>query len=99
MYKILYIFGKQITKRDRYGVWKRVESLVVEILELTLAAAYSERIRKRPFLESARIKIEILKNIVRNCSEIDIIKDKQYLITLEILVTISKEVNNWIKFL
>jgi len=54
---------------------------------------------KLPILNSARIKIEVLKRLIRIIQELNIIEKKKY-IELELdLQEISKMVTGWIKYL
>lgn len=91
--------GKQISKRDHFGIFLKIENIYLETLELIIAAALEEKDNKLGYLKPARIKIEILKRLVRNCLELKIIEDKNYLLLETQLQEISKMVNGWIKYL
>jgi len=66
---------------------------------LTTTAAFEIKNNKFLILNSARIKIEILKRLIRIACELKIVEDKKYL-ELELdLQEISKMTNGWIKYL
>lgn len=99
LYQKLYELGKRLPKRERFGIWQKIENICLEILELAIAAAYEEGSNKTIFLKQARIKIEILKNLLRNCCEVRTLDDKNYLFFSVEIITISKMVSGWIKYL
>ena len=65
LYKTIYLLGRKIPKRDRFGVHARIELLCLRSCELIIAAAFEIKSNKLPLLASARINIEILKRLVR----------------------------------
>ena len=99
LYQNIYWLGKCINKRDYFGIWIKVENICLEILEYSLTAALKPKTLKFSFLENSKIKIEILKYLIRNCSESKIIEDKHYLLLIKQLEEISKMTAGWIKFL
>ena len=62
-------------------------------------AAFEIKTNKFPILNSARIKIEILKRLFRIACELKIIEDKKYLRFEFDLQEISRMTNGWIKYL
>lgn len=77
----------------------KIENLCLETLILILTAAFEIRPNKFPLLNSARIKIEVLKRLLRIAAELKIIGDKQYVGFELDLQEISKMTNGWIKYL
>jgi len=68
-------------------------------MNLIITASFEIKTNKFSLLNSARIKIEILKRLIRIASELNIIENKKYL-DLELdLQEISKMTNGWIKYL
>lgn len=89
----------QISKRDRFGIYSKIENICLEILNLILIASFEEKIRKITFLNTARIKIEVLKRFFRIAHELNIINRKKYIEFEYALQEISKMTNGWIKYL
>ncbi len=89
----------RVSKRDRLGMFVKIESACLEIIDLTIIASLESRNNKLPLLNSARIKIEALKNFFRIAYELKIINQRIY-IEMEIdLQELSKMANGWIKYL
>ena len=91
--------SSKIGKRDRFGIYLKLEDIILKILDLSLTASFEYRQNKLPLLYSSRIKIEVLKRMFQIAHEINIIDRKKY-IELEFgLIEISKMTNGWIKYL
>lgn len=89
----------KISKRDRLGIFAKVEKIILEITELSITASLESKTNKFAHLNSARIKIETLKRFFRIAHELKIINQKTY-IDLELdLQELSKMTNGWIKYL
>jgi len=99
LYKQIYWLSPKIPKKDKFGIWLKIENICLDILSLTISASLEYRINKLPILNSARIKIEILKRLIRICKELNVINDKIYVIIESDLQEISKMTNGWIKYL
>jgi len=98
-YKDFYNLKKIISKPDRYGLYLKTEDLILEIFQLSIAAALSEKLAKAKIVQELKIKIEVSKRLIRLMSELNIITQKKY-ITLETnLQEISKMAANWYKYL
>ena len=77
----------------------KIENACLEIINLTLLASLESNPNKLPPLNSARIKIEILKRLFRITNELNIIETKRYIDIELSLQEISKMTNGWIKYL
>lgn len=98
-YKLVYLLGPKIPKRDRFGLYHTIETGCLELITLLMRAALTNKTNKSSILETARIQIEILKLLIRTAHEISIFTDKQYLRFEGELQTISKMLNGWIKYI
>lgn len=92
------MIAPQIPKKDRFGIYLKIEEILLEIIPLTITAAFESKYNKIPILNSARIKIEVLKRLVRIAYELNIIEKKKYIILESDLQEISKMTNGWIKY-
>jgi len=98
-YKQIYLIGPKIPKRNRYGIYLKIENICLETINLLITASLEIRNNKLPILNSVRIKIEVLKRLIRIAYEFNVIGNKKY-INLELdLQEISKMTNGWIKYL
>ncbi|HUD03939.1 MAG TPA: four helix bundle protein [Candidatus Paceibacterota bacterium] len=99
LYKEVYIGSGKVSKRDKLGIYAKIENTLIECLSLLIEAAYKTRSEKKIVLESARIKIEISKQLIRTAHEIGAVSEDQYLRWQLSLQEISKMTNGWIKYL
>ncbi len=68
-------------------------------MDLIIISSFEVKNNKLTILNSARIKIEVLKRLFRVAYELNIIENKKY-IDIELdLQEISKMTNGWIKYL
>jgi len=99
LYKKIYLLSAKIPKKDRFGIYAKIENICLEIINLVIIASLENKINKLSPLNSARIKIEILKRLFRITNELNILETRRY-IDIELdLQKISKMTNGWIKYL
>ncbi len=99
LHQDIYRTNEKLSKRDKLGIHRVLESLSIEILSLAVETAFKPKHLKKNVLEILRIKIEILKHIVRTEYELGIINDKTYLRISGQAVQVSKMTNGWINFI
>lgn len=93
------MFNFKISKRDRFGIYLKLENTSLEITCLIIEAALQSKTDKLPTLNTARTKIEVLKRLIRMIHELNIIPANKYLELETDLQTISRMTNGWIKYL
>jgi len=98
-YKKIYLTSPKIPKKDRFGIYLKIENICLEIINLVITASLENKSNKLPILNSARIKIEVLKRLIRIVYELKIIEGKIYISLESDLQEISKMTNGWIKYL
>jgi hypothetical protein len=99
LYKELYLIRNKIPKPDRFGIWSKIENIVLACLELAIKAALTAKDKKLVFIQELKIQIEINKRLTRLFWELKIIPDKKYLLLEQKLQQISKMATGWIKYL
>src|SRR3989344_789175 len=98
-YKKIYLISPKIPKKDRFGIYLKIENICLEIINSIITAALELRENKLVILNSARIKIEVLKRLIRITYELNVIESKKYINLESDLQEISKMTNGWIKYL
>ena len=98
-YKKIYALSSKLSKRDKLGIYSKIENICLETIQLVITASLESKPSKLPTLNSARIKIELLKKLIRTSNELDIISNDKYLELESDLQEISKMTNGWIKYL
>lgn len=99
LYKAIYTLGRRIPKRDRYGLFSRIEAICIEFFELIITAAFEVRFRKFPILHIARIKLGVLKRLTRAAHELGIIDQQSYIALESRLQKVSKMITGWMQYL
>lgn len=99
IYTAVYLIGPKLAKRDRYGIYLKIESICLDALGLSIEAALLSRQRKTVTLEMLKIKIELLKQLVRIAHEMRIIEQRRYIALSADLVEASKMVSGWLKYI
>jgi len=98
-YKKIYLLSQKIDKKNKFGIFAKIENLCLDIIILIIESALQIKNNKLQSLYSIRIKIETLKRLIRICNELKIIENKKYLEIEFDLQEISRMVNGWIKYL
>lgn len=86
-------------KRDKFGIYLKVENIILDTITISIDAALNQKDKKKPLLYELRIKIETLKQLVRTMNDLKIIEDRAYLILQTQLQEISKMATGWMKYL
>ena len=92
-------YPRKYLKKDRFGIYVKIENICLEVINSAILASLENKPNKLPPLNSARIKIEILKRLFRIANELNIIETKRYIDIELSLQEISKMTNGWIKYL
>jgi len=99
LYKKIYLLSQKIPKKDRFGIFVKIENYCLETIDLIIYACFEAKNDKHPYLKKARIKVETLKRLIRISCDLKIIERKSYIILENDLQEISKMLNGWLKYL
>lgn len=78
---------------------EKLETGIIEVIESVILGNGQPKNFKDAYLLKANAKIEILKMLYRLAFDIEIIKDKEYLISEEYLQKTGRMLGGWIKYL
>ena len=98
LYKNLYKLSHKISKRDKFGIFLKVESACLTSLTLAIKAALSNKTEKSRIILELRVVIELLKQLIRTMFELEIISQDKYLETEKDLREISQMSAGWLKY-
>src|SRR3989338_2875589 len=99
LYKKFYLLSSKLPKKHKLGIFMKIENICLDVTQLIITAALESKNSKLPLLNTARIKIELMKKLIRITNELNIVPNSKYL-ELELdLQEISKMTNGWIKYL
>lgn len=97
LYKTFYSYRNLIPKQDRYTIWQRCESLILDILEGILSVSQIQKAEKLSTLEKTSIKINLLRVFIRLMKEVKTIDNKKYTAIETIIDEIGRMLGGWIK--
>ena len=86
-------------KKSRPVLGQKIESVILEVLELVSLAAYSGNTEKNKALMKASLKVDFLKILIRLAYETQTIDQKKYILLEEKLQEIGKMLGGWLKSL
>ncbi|MGD0328673.1 MAG: four helix bundle protein [Minisyncoccia bacterium] len=97
LYKTFYGYRADVSKQDRYTIWQRCENTIFDVLETILLASQSSKAEKLPILETASVKLNLLRVLIRLTKDVKAIDNRKYL-TLETNVDeIGRMLGGWIR--
>lgn len=97
LYINVYKIGTTLSKRDKLGIHKYIEELVLQLFDHIIEASLASKENKINPLQSARMKTEKLKHLIRMEYTMNIINEKTYIRIERDLVEISKMTTGWLK--
>jgi len=97
LYKTFYGFRLSVPKQDRYTIWQRCETLILEILEGLLHASQTSKSEKLPFLEKTSMKLNFLRVFIRLMKDTKAVDTKKYLVLEAAVDEIGRMLGGWIK--
>lgn len=84
-------------KDSKYTLGDKIDSLLLEIIELVVSGSYSDKLEKLIFLKRASFKLDLLKFFLQLAWEIKVLDNKKYILLSERLDEIGKMLGGWIK--
>lgn len=97
LYKTFYGYRALIPKQDRYTIWQRCESLILDILEGVLLATHKHKAEKLPVLEGASAKLSLLRIFIRLMKDTKAIDGKKYVALEGCVDEIGRMLGGWIR--
>lgn len=97
LYKDFYTIRLSVPKQDRYTLWQKCESLLIEVLEGILFASQQSKLEKLPTLEKTSVKLNFLRVCIRLMKDVKAIDVKKYVIIEANLDEIGRMLGGWIK--
>lgn len=97
LYKLFYGFRHTVSKQDRYTLWQRCEGLILEILESILYASQQAKQEKLPTLQTASLKLNLLRVFLRMCKDVKAIDNRKYTQLEELIDEIGRMLGGWIR--
>lgn len=97
LYKEFYTLRLAVPKQDRYTLWQKCESLLIDVLEGIIFASQQSKFEKLPTLEKTSVKLNFLRVCVRLMKDVKAIDGKKYILIEASLDEIGRMLGGWIK--
>ena len=97
LYKSFYTFRGLVPKNDRYTIWQKCESLMLEVIEGILCAGQASKTERLPVLEKTSAKLNLLRVFIRLMKDTKAIDGKKYIILETAIDEIGRQLGGWIK--
>lgn len=97
-YRDFYLICEKMPKKDKYSIGLKVQSIALELLELTIEASNLNHKEKLIPLEKASTKADLLKILIRLSCDIKAIDQKKYIKLEEQLQEIGKMLGGWLRY-
>ena len=99
LYKMFYTFRTTVPKQDKYTIWQKSESLIIEIIEGIMSATYKQKLEKVSVLEKTSLKLNILRVLIRLMKDTNTIDLKKYTQIEEMIDEIGRMLGGWLRSL
>ena len=97
LYKEFYSLRLSVPKQDRYTLWQKCESLLIDVLEGILFASQQSKAEKLPTLEKTSVKLNFLRVCIRLMKDVKAIDTKKYILIEANLDEIGRMLGGWMK--
>ena len=97
LYKLFHGIRNKAAKQDRYTIFLKSETILLEVIENILEASQLSKIEKLPTLQKTSLKLNFLRVFVRLMKDIKSIDLKNYALMEESIDEIGRMLGGWIK--
>lgn len=97
LYKAFHEYRKVVPKQDRFTIFERSESAVLDVLECIMQASGESKKEKLPTLERASLKLNMLRVFTRLMKDIKTIDGKKYMNAEAAIDEIGRMLGGWIR--
>lgn len=97
LYRTFHDYRKVVPKQDRFTIYERSEDLILEIIESLLEVAHLDPARKREFLETASLKLNMPRFLIRMLKDVRSIDMKKYVVLEAMIDEIGRMLGGWIR--
>ena len=97
LYKTFHDYRKIIPKQDRFTIFERSESALLDVIESIMQASGEHKKEKLPTLDRASFKLNMLRVFIRLMKDVKTIDGKKYM-TLEASIDeMGRMLGGWIR--
>lgn len=97
LYKTFHDYRKIVPKAERFTVYERSETTILDILEYFFEAGYTKGASKVILLEKASVKLNLLRFLFRLMKETKTFDNKKYVALQAVIDEIGRMLGGWIR--
>jgi four helix bundle protein len=97
LYKTFHEYRRVVPKQDRFTIFERSESAILEVIECIMQASGESKKEKLPTLERASLKLNTLRVFVRLMKDVKAIDGKKYINIESAIDEIGRMLGGWIR--
>lgn len=97
LYKTFHDYRKVVPKAERFTVYERSETTILDILEYFFEAGYTKGTSKVTLLEKASVKLNLLRFLFRLMKETKTFDNKKYVALQAVIDEIGRMLGGWIR--
>lgn len=97
LYKTFHDYRKVVPKQDRFTIFERSESAILEVIECIMQASSESKKEKLPTLERASLKLNMLRVFIRLMKDVKTIDGKKYMNLESVVDEIGRMLGGWIR--
>lgn len=100
LFQIIHMSQRNLPKLERYTLWKRIEDLLIENIELIIKIKFhTVTENKLNILSKLSCNTDVLKILLRIAYDTKCLQQKKYVVIEEKLVIIGKMIGGWMKYI
>ena len=96
-YRLFHGLLNKFPKNEKYTLGQTIEQTTLDIIKDIFACSSPERLVRKSYLNSASVKLDLLKLLVRLAYDIKTINQGAYLRTQTLLQEIGRMLGGWIR--
>ena len=97
LYKTFHEYRRVVPKQDRFTIFEKGESAILEVIECIMQASGESKKEKLPTLERASIKLNMLRVFIRLMKDVKTIDGKKYMNLESVVDEIGRMLGGWIR--
>ena len=97
LYKTFHEYRRVVPKQDRFTIFEKGESAILEVIECIMQASSESKKEKLPTLERASIKLNMPRVFIRLMKDVKTIDGKKYMNLESVVDEIGRMLGGWIR--
>ncbi len=97
LYKSFYAYRAEVPRQDRYTLWQRSENCILDVLEGILRASQMSKTEKVPVLETASVRLNFLRVLIRLMKDVKAVDNKRYVAFESDIDEIGRMLGGWLR--